>query len=326
MGGAAQPDAYAPWVDNTERLRVVLIGGSGFLGRGVRERLVQGGHDVVVVGRGRAASHDGWREMTWDTRSLGSWTKALDGADVVMHLAGKRVDCRPTRNNIDELIASRAGTVRIVGDAVRTLEEPPKAWVQLSSLAIFGDSGDEIIDEQTPLPADGPRQQVEVCLQWEQAFRDATVGLPRTVLVRPAIGIGGADDPATAQLARLARLGLAGSVAGGRQWVSWIGIDDFLNQLVRAVTDSTMRGLYHLTAPTPVQNEEFMAAYRSAVGRRFGLASPAFITKVGATLLGSDPALAITGRRCIPSRLITEGYHFRTTAIASAVESAVRAS
>lgn len=157
------------------------------------------------------------------------------------------MDCRPTRKNIDELIESRAGTVRVVGDAVRNLERPPKAWVQLSSLAIFGDRGDEIIDEQTPVPTSGPRQQVEVCLRWEQAFREATAGLQRTVLVRPAIGIGRAADPATAQLARLARFGLGGSVAGGRQWVSWIGLDDLLGQLVRAVTDPTMSGLYHLT-------------------------------------------------------------------------------
>lgn len=247
----------------------------------------------------------------------------LDDADVIVHLAGKRVDCRPTASNIDELIASREGTVHLVGQAIRQLDNPPPAWVQLSSLAIYGDSGDTIIDEATPPPTTGIRQQVEVCQRWEAAYSHATAGLERTVLLRPAIGIGGNDDPATRQLARLARLGLGGTVGSGRQWVSWIAAADFFDLLHRAATDTSMSGLYHLTAPNPVTNRELMAAYRTAVGRSFGMPSPPPIVKLGARLLGSDPSLALTGRRCIPRRLLADGYEFRITSITEAVASAV---
>ncbi|MDA3040633.1 MAG: NAD(P)H-binding protein, partial [Actinomycetota bacterium] len=96
-------------------LQVVLVGGTGFLGRGLRQRLVDSGHRVTVIGRGPSATHDRWRHVQWDAATLGPWTDALGGADVVVHLAGKRVDCRPTRANIDALIASRVGTVRLVG-------------------------------------------------------------------------------------------------------------------------------------------------------------------------------------------------------------------
>lgn len=306
-------------------LNVVLIGGSGFLGRGLRARLVRSGHRVSVVGRGPAASHQGWDHVHWDAKSLGPWTAVLDDADVIVHLAGKRVDCRPTAANINELISSREGTVRLVGEAVHQLDTPPAAWVQLSSLAIFGDSGDTIIDESTPVPATGIRQQVEVCQRWEAAYAQATSGLARTVLLRPAIAIGGNDDPATRQLARLARLGLGGAVGSGEQWVSWIGAQDFLSLLHDAVTSTSMTGLYHLAAPTPVHNRELMAAYRSAVGRSFGIASPGVIVKAGAMLLGSDPSLALTGRRCVPRRLLDEGYQFRVAAIDEAVKLAVDA-
>ena len=182
-------------------LKVVLVGGSGFLGPGLQARLTADGDAVTVIGRSPAAARDGVRTVQWDGKSLGDWVAALEGADVVEHLAGKRVDCRPTEANIDELISSREGTVRLVGQALRQLDTRPTTWVQLSSLAIFGDAGDTEIDEITPPPTTGPRQQVEVCHRWEAAFREATDGLDRAVLLRPAIGIGGEGDPATRQLA-----------------------------------------------------------------------------------------------------------------------------
>ena len=305
-------------------LRVVLVGGSGFLGRGLRERLVAADHRVTVIGRGLPQEHPGWSTVQWDARTRGRWVDALDGADAVVHLAGRRVDCRPTKANISELISSREGTVRLVGEALQELQSAPRAWVQLSSLAIFGDSGDELITEDTPVPDSGPRQQVEVCQRWEAAYRDATAEVERSVLLRPAIGIGGPGDPATKQLSRLARVGLGGKVGDGRQWVSWLAAEDLLDLLFRTVIDPRMSGLYHLTAPNPVQNRDLMSAYRAAVGRRIGLPSPGLLTKIGAWALGSDPALALTGRRCIPARLLADGYQFKITEIDEAVLKAVR--
>ncbi|MEM9040844.1 MAG: NAD-dependent epimerase/dehydratase family protein [Actinomycetota bacterium] len=310
----------------TDSLDVVLFGGSGFVGRGLRTRLVAEGHRVTVVGRGRDTEHDGWREVRWDARTPGAWTAALDRSDVVVHLVGKRVDCRPTTRNIDELIDTREGTVRLVGEALGQIDHPPAAWIQLSSLAIFGDAGDEVIDESTPIPPTGPRQQVEVCRRWEAAFHDAADGIARRVLLRPGISIGGRDDPATAQLTRLARLGLGGPVGSGEQWVSWIAADDLFAFLHHAVVDDAVNGLYHLSSPTPVRNREMMAAYRSAVDRRLSVPSPSFITTIGAWLLGSDPALALTGRRGVPRRLLDEGWRFECDRIEDAVRSAVVAS
>ena len=304
-------------------LKVVLVGGSGFLGRGLRARLSKVGHKVTVIGRRPSNTFDGWRHVQWDGKNLGSWTDALEGADVIVHLAGKRVDCPPTPENIDQLISSREGTVRLVGKALEGLDTPPSAWVQLSSLAIFGDSGDEIIDESTIPPTTGIRQQVEVCQRWEAAFRDVTAGVERTTLLRPAIGIGGPGDPATFRLARLARFRLAGPVGSGTQWVSWIGAPDFFNILEQSVLDPSMEGLYHLTAPNPVQNKDLMAAYRKAVGQRIGLPAPAFITKIGARVLKSDPDLPLTGRRGVPTRLLADGYSFEVTNVYDAVDMAV---
>jgi uncharacterized protein len=195
--------------------------------------------------------------------------------------------------------------------------------VQSSSLAIFGHGGDDVIDESTTPNGIGPREMVTVCLAWEAAFHQASAGVDRTVVLRMGIGLGGDDDPATARLARLVRLGLGGPVASGRQWVSWIGLDDLLAVMVRAVDEPAMRGTYHVTAPGPVTNAEMMAAFRRVLGRRFGLPTPRPLVHLGAPLLGTSASLALTGRRCVPRRLLDEGFVFAHTDFEAAVADAL---
>jgi uncharacterized protein (TIGR01777 family) len=220
------------------------------------------------------------------------------------------LDTRPTRGNVDELISSRVGPVRAVGEAIRASTKPPPVWVQSSSLAIFGDTGDEVIDEATTPSGIGPREMVTVCLAWEAAFRQASAGVERTVLLRIGIGLGGEGDPAMTRLAGIARLGLGGKVASGRQWVSWIAVDDLLGAMIRAIDDAGMSGTYHLTAPNPVTNDEMMRTVRRLLGRRIGLPAPALGVRLAAPLMGSSASLALTGRRCVPRRLLDEGFTF----------------
>ncbi len=143
----------------------------------------------------------------------------------------------------------------------------------------------------------------------------ATAGVDRTVLLRMGIGLGGDGDPATAKLAQVVRMGLGGRVGSGRQWVSWIGLDDLLAVMIRAIdgpapTWPAMRGTYHVTSPNPVTNAEMMATYRRLLGRRIGLPTPAVVARLGAPLLGSSASLALTGRRCVPTRLLEAGFAF----------------
>jgi hypothetical protein len=305
--------------------RIVLPGGSGFLGRSLRDRLVARGDSVVVLTRGPLESGAGWASVGWDGATLGDWVAVLDGADAIVHLSGKRVDCRPTKRNLAELIASRVVPVRLVGEALAAVPSPPPVWVQLSSLARYGDSGETVIQEDTVPTAAEPPQMVRVCTEWEEAFASSSRQVPRTVLVRAGISIGGRGDPATARLVGLARWGLGGKVGSGRQWVSWVSLEDFLTILIRAIDDAAMTGLYHVTSPNPIRNEEMMATYRRLVGRRFGVPSPRLITEVGARVLGSDPALALTGRRAVPTRLLAEGYRFLVPDFEDAARKAVAA-
>jgi uncharacterized protein len=300
-----------------DRRKVVLPGGSGYLGRHLARRLRARGDDVVVLTRGTDGERDGIRYVSWDGRTVGEWASELEGADAIVHLAGKRVDVRPTRSNIHELVRSRVESVIAVGRALRERSFPPPVWVQVATLAIYGDAGEQLLDETVVPSGIGPPQMVGVALAWEHAF-GAVAACQRPVLLRCGVAIGPAD-PAIEQLTRLARLGLGGPIGTGRQWLSWIALDDLLTVVERAIDDQQMAGLYHVTAPNPVRNRELMAAIRRAVGRRQGLPSPAPLTWLGAWLLGSDPQLALTGRRATPARLAREGHRFAYPTLAQAL-------
>ena len=305
--------------------RIVVPGGTGYLGQALATPLRARGDEVVVLTRGPARRGDGWRAVTWDGVTVGDWAAELDGAAAIVHLSGRRVDTRATRANVDELISSRVEPVRVVGEALARCATPPPVWVQSSSLAIFGEGGDVVLDERSTPSGVGPREMVTVCLAWEAAFRLATAGVARPVLLRIGIGLGGAGDPATAKLARLVRLGLGGRVASGRQWVSWVALDDAIAVLLRALDDPTMEGTYHVTSPNPVTNAEMMATYRRLLGRQLGLPAPALMARVGAPLLGSSASLALTGRRCVPTRLLAEGFTFGQPDFEPAAEAALAA-
>lgn len=304
--------------------RIILPGGSGYLGSALAQRLVDRGDEVVVLTRQTAGSQlPGVRRVHWDGVTVGDWAGELDGADAIVHLAGKRVDCRPTRRNIDELIRSRVQSVRAVGDALTRCDQPPSTWVQLSTMAIYGDAGDQLLDESVPPSGIGPRQMVTVALAWEAAYHQATAQVQRSVLLRAGIALGGQDDPATARLRQLVRLRAGGPVAGGAQWVSWLALDDLLRIIHRSLDDSTARGMYLATSPNPVTNRQMMATYRRLLDVNVGLAAPAVATRIGAWVMGSDPALALTGRRGTPARLLDEGFEFHTTDFEQAAATAL---
>jgi uncharacterized protein len=305
--------------------RRVTPGGSGFLGRALAARLVDRGDDVVILSRGDGHYIDGTRTVAWDATSIGPWVSEFDGADAVVHLPGRRVDVRATRRNIDELISSRVQAVRLVGEAIERCAKPPRVWVQSSSLAIFGEGGDTALDESSVPSGIGPREMVTVCLAWETAFRQASQAVERTVLLRMGIGLGGHNDPATAKLAQLVRLGLGGRVGSGRQWVSWVGLDDLIAAMMLAIDADTMTGTYHVTSPNPLTNAEMMATFRRTLGRRIGLASPAWLARVGAPMLGSSASLALTGRRVVPTRLVDCGFTFEQPDFEPAAHRALQA-
>lgn len=280
-------------------MKVVLAGGSGALGRAIAADLAGRGDEVVVLTR-TVRERSPYRQVRWDGVTVGPWAAELDGAAVV-NLAGELVDRRPTAANVDLLTRSRVEPTNAL-----TLAAPPAVWVQASTLAIYGDGGEAVLAEDTP-PADGPPQMAGVARAWEDAAAGARAG--RQVVLRTGVVLD-RDTPALNRLAGLARWGLGGRVGSGRQWVSWLHVADFLAIVRRSLDDPAMAGVVHATSPNPVRNADLMAALRRVLRRPPAPPTPAPLVRIGALLLRTDPALALTGRRCVPKRLLDAGFGF----------------
>ncbi|MEV5705380.1 TIGR01777 family oxidoreductase [Actinoallomurus sp. NPDC052274] len=288
-------------------MKVVLAGGSGVLGRRIAADLTARGDEVVVLTRSPRPDDAGrpGRQVGWDGANTGSWAAELAGAAVV-NLAGELVDRRPTPANVELLTRSRVQPTRALAEAASRLDEPPIAWVQMSTLAIYGDGGEEVITEDHP-PADEPPQMTGVARAWEAAATDAAA--ERQVILRTAV-VFDRDTPALDRLTGLVRWGLGGRMASGRQWISWLHIADLLAIVRRCLDDPALTGVVHATSPRPVRNHELMATLRLLRHRPPAPPTPTPLLRLGALVLRTDPALALLGRRCVPARLSEAGFTF----------------
>jgi uncharacterized protein (TIGR01777 family) len=216
------------------------------------------------------------------------------------------VACLYTPENRREILASRVDSVRAIAQACDQCHEPPPVLVQASSLAIYGDAGDRICDESSP---HGTGLGVEICEAWEGAFfKGDAAGGARKVALRIGFVLG-RDGGALVQLAKLARWYLGGSAGSGRQYLSWLHLDDFCAMVRWAMENPEAQGAFNATGSSPVTNAEFMRALRAALGRPWSPPTPVWAVKLGARfVMGVDPSLALGGRRCVPRRLLDEGF------------------
>lgn len=285
-------------------MKVVIAGGSGTLGRHIAYGFAQRGHEVVILTRS-PRPEIAHRQVEWDGRTVGDWASELEGA-VLINLAGELVDCRPTEQNIALLRRSRVGPTQALAQAANGLTTPLILWVQMSTLAIYGDAGQVIIEEGHPL-AEGPPQMAGVARPWEDAALGARTD--RQVVLRTGIVLS-VGSPALERLTHITKFGLGGRISRGDQWVSWIHVDDFLDALSFVCEEPTMKGVVHVTSPNPIQNRDMMRELRTALHRPPSPPTPKAFVHLGARLMGTDPALALTGRRVVPRRLLDAGFRF----------------
>lgn len=290
-----------------DRPRLVLAGGSGFLGRALARHFVAEGWNVVTVSRSAPAPLVG-RWAPWDGLRQGRWSAELDGADAVVNLAGRPVNCRYTAANMLELYTSRLDTTRAVGRAIEAARRPPRVWLNASSATVYRDARDRDQDEPTGRIGDG--FSVDVVRRWEGALWASRTPGTRQVALRAGMVYGPGADGVMALTDRLVRLGLAGPMAGGGQYMSWLHERDFVRAVAFLIGRADLAGPVNVTAPRPVTNAEFFRAYRAAWGAPVGLPSSAWMLHVGAAVLGSEAELLLKSRRVVPRRLLDAGFVF----------------
>ena len=299
--------------------RIVIAGGSGHLGTLLARAFHHDGHDVIVLSRRRRRpSLTPWPTAVWDGRTLGPWASLIDGADVVINLAGRSVNCRYTAANRRQIVESRLESTRVIGKAIAAAAHPPRVWLQMSTATIYAHTFETANDEHRGSiggnEADAPPQwkfSIDVAQSWEAALNAALVPKTRKVLLRTAMVMSTEEGGTFALLRRLARLGLAGAMSGGRQWMSWIHQDDFVRAVAFLIERDDIDGAVNLAAPAPLPNGEFMAALRRACGMPVGLPHAKPLLEVAAWLMRTETELILKSRRVLPTRLIESGFTFR---------------
>ncbi len=304
-----------------EKGRVVIAGGSGFLGTELSRVLEAEGYEVVVLSRDPNRHCGGGRAVRWDGQTLeDSWAGLLEGATALVNLTGKSVDCRRTRANEEEIISSRVRSCEVLGEALRRTYRPPLVWVQASSLAIYGDSGNRVCLEWARVPESFPS---EVCIAWEEALGRSIRPEMRWAALRIGFVLG-RDGGALPTLAKMARLGFGGPIGSGRQWISWIHLDDMMRIFLEAIRNPAIHGICNATGLQPVTNAEFMETLRRTLGAPLAMPIPAWLLRLGAPLVGSDPELALTGRRGLPCRIHGLGFRFHHHELGDALANLLR--
>lgn len=260
-------------------LRLVIAGGTGHLGSVLAGHFHGAGHSIVILSRTEHSSL--WPIVLWDGENVGDWISQLEGADVLINLAGRSVNCRYTPQNRASIMNSRVRSTRVLGEAIGRLANPPRLWINSSTATIYRHSLDRPIDEDTgefgghePGAPETWRFSIEVARNWEEAFFSATTPRTRKIALRSAVVMSPQPEGAFDILLRLVRFGLGGTVGSGDQYVSWIHDVDFARAVEYLISSETIEGAINVSSPNPLPNRDFMRALRRAYGAKIGLPAP----------------------------------------------------
>ena len=291
--------------------RIVLAGGSGFLGKCIIEHHKKDSH-IIVLTRGKSRQLKNLQYENWDGKSLGPWSTSLENADVLINLNGKSVDCRYSKSNKKLIYSTRLESTEVLGKAIQLCKNPPKIWINSSSATIYRHSLDKAMDEETGEFGSG--FSVDVCQKWENIFNTIKVGTTRKVAIRTAIVLG-KNQGALKPLKILAKLGLGGKQGPGNQYFSWIHEQDFVSSVDFIIANESLNGAINISSPNPINNDNFMRSLRDAIHMPFGIPIPSWLLEIGAILIRTETELILKSRWVIPKRLLNAGFKFKYSKI-----------
>lgn len=311
-------------------MKIVIPGGSGQVGTILARAFHASGDEVVVLSRDPRQRP--WRVRPWDGATPGDWTRELEGADVVINLAGRSVNCRYTPANRKEILDSRVLSTRVLGEAIAAASRPPRVWLQASTATIYAHRFDVANDERTGIlggrERDVPdtwRFSIDVATAWERTFDAAITPRTRKVALRSAMTLspdrGGVFDT----LRRLVRRGLGGSAGSGRQFISWVHHEDFVSAVRWLIAHEDVEGIVNIASPNPLPNADFMRILRQACGVPVGLPASGWMLELGAVLMRTETELILKSRRVVPAILVERGFEFRYPDWADAARDLCRA-
>ena len=299
-------------------MRVIVTGATGLVGRALIRSLLADGHEVTRLVRGGAQGFraPGTAAVHWDPERGEIDAKELEGHDAAVHLAGESIaEGRWDDEKKRRILESRVKGTRLVAEALAGLNEKPKVLVSASAVGFYGDRGDETVREES---ASGTDFLSEVCREWEKATLAASQAGLRVVHLRIGVVLS-AEGGALPKMLTPFKLGVGGRVGSGRQYMSWITLDDLVAVIRRAIEDESLRGPVNAVAPRPVTNAEFTKALGHVLGRPTIFPVPAFAARLAFGEMAD--ALLLSGVRVEPARLSEAGHQFKYTEIEGALRS-----
>lgn len=305
----------------TTSQKIVIPGGSGYLGRALAAYFVARGDRVVVLSRSAGEEQAGVKVVAWDGRTLGPWSAELDDADIVINMAGRSVNCRYNAKNRRAIYASRLDSTRVLGEAIAQAQNPPRLWINSSSATIYRDAYDRPMDEERGEIGSG--FSVDVCRQWERTFFEAQTPHTRKVALRTAIVFGKGQGSPMEAYKLIVRLGLGGQQGSGKQFVSWVHLDDFIAGIQWIIDHPELEGTINIASPNPRTNVDFMRILRLVARQPIGLPATRWMLEIGAFFLRTETELLLKSRRVVPTRLLESGFQFRYPELYPALDNIV---
>jgi uncharacterized protein (TIGR01777 family) len=295
--------------------QIILAGGSGFLGGELAKHFTALGRNVVILTRSPKPRMDEVREVSWDAKSLADWARELEGATAVVNLTGRSVDCRYNAKNRREIMESRVNSTRVVGEAIARCETPPRVWLNSSTATVYQHTFGAPHDESS-LAMDSAEDakdafSVEVAQAWERTLDEAETENTRKVALRTSMVLGLGGNSVFPVLRRLTRFGLGGRQGSGKQFVSWIHVEDFCRAVAWIIAHNELAGPINQCAPNPLPNAEMMQLFREVCGVPIGLPATEWMLEIGAFFLRTETELIFKSRRVVPGRLLASGFEFR---------------
>ncbi|MFI5170956.1 MAG: TIGR01777 family oxidoreductase [Chitinophagales bacterium] len=289
-------------------MKIIIAGGSGSIGAWLAEYFSKKGNDIIILSRKKFRDKNKIKFVQWDAKTFGDWAAELNGADIIINLTGKSVNCRYTEKNKKEIIESRLLATKIIGEAINKLKDPPKVWFNAASATIYRDARDFPQDEFTG--EIGSDFSMNVCKAWEKCFYEIDVPHTRKIVLRMAITLG-INGGVINRFKNLVRFGLGGKMSTGTQMMSWVHVEDIARSIEFLYAHENLNGIYNISSPYPVDNKEFMATIRKSMKIPFGIPTPKWFLAFGAFIIGTETELILKSRWVIPQKLIAAGFKFK---------------
>lgn len=287
--------------------KVVLAGGTGFIGRYFKQRFEEMGVETCTISRQPGYIH--WEDFD-------GIVQALEGADLLVNLAGKSVNCRYHPRNQNEIMISRVMTTHVLSKALKACSHPPEVWMNSSTATIYRHAEDRPMTEESGETGSG--FSVNVASTWEDHFYAHSLPGVRRVALRTAIVLG-KEGGVMGPYKNLVKFGLGGVQGSGKQMFSWIHVEDLFRIVLFLKDRSDLTGAFNCSAPGPVSNEHFMEIMREQMGRSSGLSASKWMLELGSAFIRTETELVLKSRWVIPDRLVKAGFSFEYPAIDDAL-------